>query len=148
MASLRDARARHAITQRLNVLTPGATARWGRMTAPRMLAHMTDAFRMAFGELPVTPKNVPFARMFPVKFLILYVVPFPKSAPTAPELVSRAPDDFDVERATMRAQMERMDAAAPSIVYASHPLFGRLTEGQWGVLAHKHLDHHLRQFGV
>jgi hypothetical protein len=148
MASLRDARTRHAILRRLNALRPDATPRWGTMTAPRMLAHMTDAFRMAFGELPVTPKHVPIARMFPVKQLFLHVMPFPKNAPTARELISRTPDDFDAERAVMRAQMERMDAAAPSIVYASHPIFGQLTEAQWGVLAHKHLDHHLRQFGV
>lgn len=148
MASLRDASTRLAIIHRLNALTPDATARWGTMTAPRMLAHMTDAFRMAFGELPVTPKNVPIARMFLFKKLFLYVLPFPKSAPTARELISRTPDAFDSERATMRAQMERMDVAAPSIVYASHPIFGKLTEAEWGVLAHKHLDHHLRQFGV
>ena len=148
MASLRDARERHAIMLRLEALTPDHTPRWGRMTAPRMLAHMTDAFRMAFGELAVTPKNLPLARTFPLKHLILYVLPFPRNAPTARELISRAPDDFDAERATLRLQMVRMDPGAPSIVYAAHPLFGRLTAAQWGVLAHKHLDHHLRQFGL
>lgn len=29
-----------------------------------------------------------------------------------------------------------------------HVFFGRLTGDEWGRLMHKHLDHHLRQFGV
>lgn len=28
------------------------------------------------------------------------------------------------------------------------PVFGALDRHEWGVLAHKHFDHHLRQFGV
>ena len=29
-----------------------------------------------------------------------------------------------------------------------HSFFGRLTPEEWAVLMYKHLDHHLRQFGV
>ena len=29
-----------------------------------------------------------------------------------------------------------------------HPFFGRLTGAEWGISQFKHLDHHLRQFGV
>ena len=29
-----------------------------------------------------------------------------------------------------------------------HPFFGALTPDDWGVLTYKHLDHHLRQFGL
>jgi len=29
-----------------------------------------------------------------------------------------------------------------------HPSFGEFTKEQWGQLEYKHLDHHLRQFGV
>lgn len=28
------------------------------------------------------------------------------------------------------------------------PAFGRLTRPAWGVLSYRHIDHHLRQFGV
>jgi hypothetical protein len=30
----------------------------------------------------------------------------------------------------------------------AHPAFGPLTPAQWGALSFRHLDHHLRQFGV
>jgi hypothetical protein len=29
-----------------------------------------------------------------------------------------------------------------------HSFFGRLTAQAWAILMYKHLDHHLRQFGV
>jgi hypothetical protein len=29
-----------------------------------------------------------------------------------------------------------------------HPFFGPLTPAEWAILMYKHLDHHLRQFGV
>ncbi|NND11366.1 MAG: DUF1569 domain-containing protein, partial [Flavobacteriaceae bacterium] len=29
-----------------------------------------------------------------------------------------------------------------------HPSFGYYTKDQWGKTQYKHLDHHLRQFGV
>ena len=29
-----------------------------------------------------------------------------------------------------------------------HPMFGKFTKQQWGQMQYKHLDHHLRQFGV
>jgi Protein of unknown function (DUF1569) len=29
-----------------------------------------------------------------------------------------------------------------------HPFFGELTPEEWDILQSKHLDHHLRQFGV
>jgi hypothetical protein len=29
-----------------------------------------------------------------------------------------------------------------------HPFFGNYTPEQWGVFQWKHIDHHLRQFGV
>ena len=30
----------------------------------------------------------------------------------------------------------------------AHPMFGQLTKQQWRDLLVKHLDHHLKQFGV
>ena len=30
----------------------------------------------------------------------------------------------------------------------SHPAFGNISTNEWGIAAYKHMDHHLRQFGV
>ncbi|HYW50572.1 MAG TPA: DUF1569 domain-containing protein [Gemmatimonadaceae bacterium] len=148
MPTLLDAAARDACAARLDRLTADAAPKWGRMSAPQMLAHMNDAFEMAFGERTVSMKSLPLARMFPLKHLIFYVLPFPKNAPTAREIISRAPADFAAERARLKQQIERMAPGRERIAYAAHPIFGQLTAKEWGVLGYKHFDHHLRQFGV
>jgi hypothetical protein len=38
--------------------------------------------------------------------------------------------------------------AAPEVAYQAHPMFGALTRNEWLVWAYKHMDHHLRQFGL
>jgi hypothetical protein len=32
--------------------------------------------------------------------------------------------------------------------WPDHPVFGRMRGSSWGVLVYRHMDHHLRQFGV
>jgi hypothetical protein len=149
MPAMQDARARAAIIARLDSLKETTTPAWGRMTPALMLAHMVDALRMTYSELPVKQRNMPLLRSFPVKQLVLYVFPFPKSAPTAPELVSRVPVSFNAERETCKQLLGRFDASVVDTVrFAPHPIFGPLTPAQTGALVYKHLDHHLNQFGV
>ncbi len=145
MPSLNDPSARAALVARLDRLSEDAAPRWGRMTAPKMLAHMTDAFRMALGELPVKPRKIPLIGSFPFKQLVIYVLPFPKNAPTAPEMVARQPDSFDVERRSVKSLLERV---AANVTYGAHPIFGTMSKSEWGALGYRHFDHHLRQFGV
>ncbi len=118
------------------------------MNVSQMLTHLSDALRMTFGELPVRERHMPLLRSFPMKQLVLYVLPFPKGAPTAPELLSRVPDSFDAERAQCKALLELFGDTSGSLRFAPHPIFGPLTPSQMGTLVHKHIDHHLRQFGV
>jgi Protein of unknown function (DUF1569) len=118
------------------------------MTAPQMLAHLTDAARMALGEVVVARKNLPLARTALFKWMFFNVISFPKNAPSAREITSRIPENWDAEMAMLKALTERIGAPAASETFAAHPIFGTLTAREWGVLAHKHMDHHLRQFGV
>ncbi|MBC7842412.1 MAG: DUF1569 domain-containing protein [Gemmatimonadaceae bacterium] len=145
MPSLNNAADRASLIARLEKLAPDMQPRWGRMSAPKMLAHITDAFRMALGDLPVKPKKIPLVGSFPVKQLVIHVLPFPKNSPTAPEIISREPEAFDVERSNAKALIARL---AGNVTYATHPIFGSLTKSEWGALGYKHFDHHLRQFGV
>jgi transposase InsO family protein len=40
------------------------------------------------------------------------------------------------------------DAGPKGCTAHPHSLFGRLTPEEWATLMYKHVDHHLRQFGV
>lgn len=148
MKSLWEASVRRELQDRLGRLTADSERRWGRMSAPQMMAHLVDAMRMATGEIPVPSKNLPI-RYTPLKQLIIYWLPFPKGAPTAPQLISRVPGEWPTERATLAILIDRLaeqrDRAGE---WPEHPAFGKLTPKQWGVLIYRHIDHHFRQFGV
>jgi hypothetical protein len=137
------------LCDRVERLAPDAPARWGKFTAPKMLAHVVDGLRMALGELEVAPKNLPL-RYTPVKQLVIYWLPFPKGAPTAPELLSRvvAAEGWTGEVGAFRDAVGRFAAAAGRPSWPDHPAFGRLSERDWGVLVYRHVDHHFTQFGV
>ena len=113
-----------------------------------MLQHLRLSSRMALGELPVPSANKRAFQMFPLKHLILYVLPFPKSAPTAPELKSSVSVSFEEERAALLELLERMGTGPTEGEGPAHPLFGPMTYREWGVATYKHADHHLRQFGA
>jgi hypothetical protein len=146
MKTIWKASTRDELRARLGRLTPGSMPRWGRMTAPQMVAHLADSARMALGDLPVAPKRVPL-RYPPLKQLCIYCLPIPKSVPTAPELIQRSPGDWEHEVNAAGALLERI-ASPPDGRRPDHPVFGRLSEQAWGVLVYRHYDHHLRQFGV
>jgi len=139
---------RASLSGRVGRLTPASPAKWGRMDAGQMLRHTAEALRMALGELPVRPAGKRFFHARLVKYLMIRVLPFPKGAPTAPELRVAEPVAFEAERARWLGLLSRFGSAPPSGVGAEHPLFGPLTWQEWGELQYKHLDHHLKQFGV
>ena len=74
----------NAILNRVKSLSVSSTRRWGSMDVTGMLQHLRLSALMTVGELAVVSKSKRAFQMFPLKHLILYVVPFPKGAPTAP----------------------------------------------------------------
>ena len=148
MSTFWDRSTREAMCRRIERLTPDARAQWGKFTPAQMVAHLNDAMRMATGELPVAPRKLPI-RYFPLKQLILYVLPFPKSAPTAPELLARCDAaDLEVEQAAFARIAETTASKSSSDRWPDHPAFGPMSHKAWGKLVFKHTDHHLKQFGL
>ena len=113
-----------------------------------MLQHLHLSARMAVGELAVPSKSKRAFQMFPLKHLILYVVPFPKGAPTAPELKPVDTASFEEERTAVLELLERIGTGPNEGMGPAHPLFGPLTWREWGAATYKHTDHHLKQFGA
>jgi hypothetical protein len=118
------------------------------MDVTNMLEHLQLAARMTLGELPVVCKNKRAFQMFPLKHLILYVLPFPKGAPTSDELKPVDVVAFEEERAALLELLERIGTGPREGDGPVHPLFGPLTWREWGVATYKHTDHHLKQFGA
>ena len=131
---------------RIQQLKTTSQARWGHMTALQMVAHLSDSLRMASGELEMKPRRVPF-RFSPLKELVLYVLPLPKVLPSS-ELIGRKPADWSIEIADLRDALNWVVQRGAEALAPVHPAFGKMSAKQWGVLIYRHMDHHLRQFGV
>jgi hypothetical protein len=149
MKSMWEGDAPRHMRERVARLTPERAGAWGRMTAPQMVCHLADSLKMALGELPVAPKNVPI-RFPPLKQFIIYYAPFPKNVPTAPELLARPPREWRTDVGDLQALVDRFAARGRDLqaAWPAHPAFGRLSRRAWGVLVYRHMDHHLRQFGA
>lgn len=148
MGSILNERDRAAIGGRVRSLSASSTRRWGTMNVVNMLQHLHLSARMAVGELSVPSANKRVFQMFPLKHLILYVLPFPKGAPTAAELKPVDVVAFEEQRAALLELLERIGTGPHEGEGPAHPLFGPLTWREWGVATYKHTDHHLRQFGA
>ena len=148
MGSILNESDRAAISDRLRSLQASSTRRWGSMDVVGMLRHLQLSARMALGELEVPSANKRVFQMFPLKHLIIYVFPFPKGAPTAPELKPDVAESLDEEREAVLELLERIGKGPRDGAGPAHPLFGPLTRREWGVATYKHTDHHLKQFGA
>jgi hypothetical protein len=148
MRTVLDPAERTELLGRLKKLTPSTPAKFGKFTAPRMVAHLIDSLRMPLGEFPTLGHGKPPMNMFPLKQLILYVLPIPPSkAKTEPELLSTPPTSLAADVDRIAQLLETVAKRGPTDTWADHPAFGKLDRAQWGLLIRKHMDHHLSQFG-
>jgi uncharacterized protein DUF1569 len=148
MGSILNEDHRAEIVNRLQSVSASSTRRWGTLDVVGMLQHLRLSARMTVGELPVPSANKRVFQVFPLKHLILYVLPFPKGAPTAAELKPVDAASFEEERAALLELLERIGTGPREGNGPAHPLFGPMTWREWGVVTYKHADHHLRQFGA
>jgi len=146
--SLHDGPTRNEVRTRVGRLGPDSRPRWGRMSTSQMICHLVTWMEMALGELPVRERRL-FVRYPVIKQVVVYLMPFPKGLPTARELISRVPAAvLESDRAALNAALDRFGARDARATWPRHPAFGHLSRRAWGVLAYRHTDHHLRQFGV
>ena len=148
MRSILNEGDRAEIVKRLQSLSESSTRQWGNMNVAGMLQHLHLSARMAVGEISVPSGSKRVFQVFPLKHLIIYVLPFPKGAPTAPALKPEVEASFEAERKAVLELLERMGTGPREGAGPSHPLFGPLTWHEWGVTTYKHADHHLKQFGA
>lgn len=145
-----DAAVVEAQLARLARLTPESSPLWGTMSAPAMLAHLNVAYEMVYdGTHPRPNAIVRFLLRLAAKRGVVGPKPYRRGTPTAPQFVIRGPRDFEAERGRLAGYLRRVQAEGRTAFHGRESLsFGPLTADEWCVLFGKHLDHHLRQFGV
>jgi hypothetical protein len=148
--SLFQAESVREVKERLRRLSPDSSRQWGAMSAAQMLAHCSAGLEMAAGE--IRPARALIGRIIgpAVKRVALRdEEPMRRNSPTSRELVMTGEKDFEAERGRLTGLIDRFAAAGPSgCTDHPHAFFGPLKPDEWSILMYKHLDHHLRQFGV
>jgi len=150
MKSLFEGARAGEMKQRITKLRPDSERLWGKMNPAQALEHCSRGMEMALGDR--TPPRVLVGRImgWMVKPMALgNDEPMRRNSPTAKELVVQDERDLVTERARLCGLIDRFAAAGPAgCTTHPHSFFGRLTPEEWAILMYKHLDHHLRQFGV
>ena len=149
MESLFEREGYQMIQDRLAQLKPDQRAEWGKMDVAQMLHHCQKAFEIPLGISTIKPPGGLMKLAFKLFKKTLYNdKPWGKGMRTAPEFVVKESKDFESERSKLLDLAAQFHEKGKTYNWPIHPAFGELTPDQWGKMQFKHLDHHLRQFGV
>ena len=150
MKNLYEAARVEEVKERIARLRPDSQRQWGKMNAAQAVAHCSAGLELAVGDR--IPPRLLLGRIIGliVKPLALgNDEPMRRNSPTMKDLVVQDERDLGTERERLCGLINRFAAAGPKgCTKHPHSFFGRLTPEEWAELMYKHLDHHLRQFGV
>jgi len=149
MGTLAEPDFRNACCSRLARLDSSAKPRWGRMTAHQMVCHLNDSFSVGAGARYASPATSFLERTL-VKWIALRApFPWPHVVPTRPEIEQgnggTPPSDWGRDRSRLLRWIAEF---ADCKTAGTHPIFGEMSHDDWLVWGYRHVDHHLRQFGV
>ncbi|AYY86182.1 DUF1569 domain-containing protein [Chryseobacterium indologenes] len=138
-----------AIIARVKNLSASHIPLWGEMTATEMLLHCNSCNRQILQESGA--KNKTTLQQFVLRILALYIAPgFKKNSKGESRHDTKGKvdsDDFGKQKTDFILLIELFSVTTRPLTIP-HPAFGNISTYEWGIAAYKHMDHHLRQFGV
>lgn len=149
MKTIFDHETHSDLIERLGRLASGTERKWGKMSPSQMMEHTARALEMATGDVPMQQAFIGKAIGWIFKGKFLGEKPFPQNSPTGPTLIIKDDPNFEGTRERLKALITQFHALGDAGVDGNvHGFFGQLTGEQWGETQYKHVDHHLRQFGL
>ncbi|MYL70585.1 DUF1569 domain-containing protein [Halobacillus litoralis] len=137
------------ILNRIENLNVNSQPKWGRMDVSQMLAHCSAFQDIAMGNSLARRSWLGLLVGRFAKPIFYNDKPLDHNMSTIPTIVITCKKDFDIEREKLKQKIITFQKNGPEACKNHpHPFFGKLTSEQWGKGTYKHLDHHLRQFGV
>jgi hypothetical protein len=124
-------------------------AKWGRMNSTEMLVHCNMAHQGIL-KAPKSEKMATFRQLIS-KFIFFKIKSeFPKLAngPKRFQTAGNVPDASFEEEKSKFVHILSKYPKLEILLEGAHPIFGPLTHQEWGIFVWRHVDHHLRQFGV
>jgi hypothetical protein len=145
-----DATVTDQLLARLARLQADARPRWEALNPTEMVRHCHATYEHAEGRQ--LPHLSPLGRLLNRWIIRRHIVsarPFREDRPPAAELHPTSATELVEARRSLEATVRQVHGSDPAAFEGRiHPLYGPLSARQWSTLFWKHLDHHLRQFGV
>ncbi len=135
------------IQSRIGSLSENSQAQWGKMSVGQMAHHIQGPLNIILEKNTYGLKPNWFAKTF-FKKSMYSNKHWGKNLPTLKEFRETTDRDFNTEKTKLLELVDELGAQRERKDWQAHPTFGSLTKEQWGKMQYKHLDHHLRQFGV
>ncbi|WP_407534605.1 DinB family protein [Elizabethkingia miricola] len=119
------------------------------MTVSEMLIHCNSCNRQILEESRGDKKTT--IKQYLLRVLALYIAPnFKKNIKGELRHITKGKANvsgFEEQRNEFILLIGEFPANDHPLTL-SHPAFGNISTNEWGIAAYKHMDHHLRQFGV
>lgn len=147
--SLYNAITHQSIRSRVEALSPNNHRKWGKMNLPQVMAHLRKAVETGLHKGPAKFSFISFFFGPYIKKMVMSDTPYKEGLPTAKKMIITDDRDFEIEKAKLLSTLDKFVNSKdefPSPI--NHPMFGKLTEEEWGYSQWKHFDHHLRQFSA
>ena len=150
MKTIYDKTTRDELISRINSLNENSNRLWGKMTVRQMIRHCLMNDEMNMGKMNL--KQVFIGRLFgkmALKSFLRDEKPIKKNMGTLPELkiTEDVKEDLQTLKEQWVASLQKYTDLENNHEYI-HSFFGKINKEQVGLMAYKHISHHLRQFGV
>lgn len=139
------------VLQQLKEDTP---AKWGVMNPQQMLEHVADFFDVSYEKI-IFPLSVPEAHLPKYKEFLWSEKEFRENTKAPANVLGEVP--LDLRQPSFADAKENLHRSIQKFIdwfkndpskTSLHPAFGTLNFEEWIVLHHKHVRHHLKQFGI
>jgi Protein of unknown function (DUF1569) len=149
MSNIFNSKDNQEILERIEKLTPNSQRIWGRMTVSQMLEHCQKQFEVSTGTLELKRSFMGFLFGKISKKAFLGDKQLSKNMPCDKNFIIKTNPDFETQKLILVKQILNFVEKGSSVISIKiHPFFGKMTPDEWGILTYKHLDHHLKQFGI
>jgi len=150
MKSLFETEVLEEINKRINTLSETTENEWGKMNVGQMTKHCQVPFEVINGNIKPSFKvgffqKLLFSLMKPMMYNDRL---WKKNVRTGKEFIIDYEVDFNQEKTKLLSMLNQFHERKNQEHWDPHPVFGNFKKEQWGKMQYKHLDHHLRQFGV
>jgi uncharacterized protein DUF1569 len=143
---LHDPETLASIRKRVESLRPDSRRQWGKMSIDQMLWHVNVSMREAVGDYTPQLKPIPIPKSI-LRWAVINV-PWGRGARTREDMYTTSQYDFDAQKAECLLLIDRIVARPLAAEWPVSASMGTMKGKHWSQLTAKHLDHHLRQFGV